>query len=127
VVDEARLRTAVTNLVRNALAYSAPDSTVHVRLRIAGERVIVSVADEGRGLAPGDRDRVFDPFVRGQGGSGRNAGVGLGLFITRRIVEAHGGSVWAEPAEQGTTFHIALPRSKAGTRGGGLSESGPAT
>jgi signal transduction histidine kinase len=126
LIDESQLRSAIANLVRNAMAYSPPDSPVRVRVRVAGEHVIVSVADQGDGVGAGERDRIFAPFARGRGASARTPGAGLGLFMTRRAVEAHGGSVWAEPRPDGTTFHIALPR-VPGSRGERApSERGPA-
>ena len=56
-----------------------------------------------------EREIIFDPFVRGGAGSRAGAGSGLGLFITRRVVEAHGGRVWVDSEEVGATFHMLLP------------------
>ena len=60
-------------------------------------------------LPAAERDALFDPFVRGQAGRHNRMGAGLGLFITRRVVEAHGGRVWVESNGRGATFHIELP------------------
>ena len=73
------------------------------------QRVEVSVADRGPGLAPGDETRVFDKFYRGGADSGRG-NVGLGLAICKGMVEAHGGHIWAENrAEGGAVFRFTLP------------------
>jgi signal transduction histidine kinase len=84
------------------------------RLRLDVERingdVVISVADTGRGILPGDRARVFDPFY-----SRKPAGSGLGLTIAQRIVAAHGGRIELESAPgQGTCVRIALPLAPAG-------------
>jgi signal transduction histidine kinase len=70
--------------------------------------VQVEVADTGAGIADGDRDRVFEAFF--QGGAARtNGGAGLGLAISRAIVEAHGGRIWLEPSRAGTSVRFTLP------------------
>jgi signal transduction histidine kinase len=110
LADHDQLRSAVANLVRNAIAYSPADTQVLVRVRDLADRVTVSVRDQGGGIHPAERETIFDPFVRGKGGVGRGAGAGLGLFIARRIAEAHGGYLWMESSPLGTTFHMGLPR-----------------
>jgi signal transduction histidine kinase len=110
VGDHDQLQSAVANLVRNALAYSPPDTSVHVRIKESPDRVLVSVRDRGAGVRAKEQEAIFDPFVRSHAGVGRGAGAGLGLFIARRVVEAHGGYLWMESTPLGTTFHIGLPR-----------------
>ena len=61
------------------------------------------------GIPREERATIFDPFVRGQEGSRVRDGSGLGLFITRRVVEAHGGRIWFDPHDEGSTFHVLLP------------------
>jgi signal transduction histidine kinase len=121
-VDEAQLRSALANLIRNALAYSSSENPIEVRVRSSDDHVLVSVLDRGRGVSQSESDRIFDPFVRGRASQGRRTGAGLGLFIARRIVEAHGGSLWAEPVNDGGRFHVALPR--AARRGDHAASSG---
>jgi signal transduction histidine kinase len=71
----------------------------------------IEVADTGEGIAPGERDRVFDAFYRGGSEAARTRnGAGLGLAISRAIVEAHGGRIWLEPAAPGTRVRFTLPR-----------------
>jgi signal transduction histidine kinase len=108
-VDPMHLRAAVANLVRNALAYSDPGSTVEVRVVDEGARLRVSVRDQGPGVPVAERQSIFDPFVRSGVGSRNGHGSGLGLFITRRVVEAHGGKVWVDADHMGATFHVQLP------------------
>jgi signal transduction histidine kinase len=76
--------------------------------------VQVEVADTGSGIADDDRERIFDAFVQGGGGDARtNGSAGLGLAISRAIVEAHGGRIWLEPSTAGTSVRFTLP---AGSR-----------
>jgi len=108
-VDPTHLRAAVANLVRNAVAYSDPGSVVVVEVIDEGPRLRLSVRDQGPGIPAGERESIFDPFVRGEAGSRRGRGSGLGLFITRRVVEAHGGMVWVDPGYPGADFQMVLP------------------
>ena len=108
-VDPTHLRAAVANLVRNAVAYSDPGSPVVVRIVEEGPRLRLSVRDQGPGIPAEERESIFDPFVRGEAGSRRGRGSGLGLFITRRVVEAHGGMIWVDPGSSGADFQMVLP------------------
>jgi signal transduction histidine kinase len=109
VVDPTHLRAAVANLVRNAVAYSDPGSAVVVQVVDEGPTLRLSVRDEGPGIPAAERESIFDPFVRGEAGARRGRGSGLGLFITRRVVEAHGGKVWVDPGHPGAIFQMLLP------------------
>ncbi len=109
MADPTHLRAAVVNLVRNAVLYSDPDGVVTVRVEDEEAAVRVSVGDQGPGIPLAEREIIFDPFVRGGAGSRAAGGSGLGLFITRRVVEAHGGRVWVDSGEVGATFHMLLP------------------
>jgi two-component system OmpR family sensor kinase len=109
--DRLRLRQVIDNLLANVPAHTPPDTPVHVAVTREGDRVAVSVADEGPGIAPDDRERVFDRFWRG--GSPRlrgHGGTGLGLAIVASLVGAHGGeiAVHSEPG-RGATFTVRLP------------------
>ncbi|HJV05084.1 MAG TPA: HAMP domain-containing sensor histidine kinase [Actinomycetota bacterium] len=101
------LRSALGNVIRNALLYSPPQSVVRVTVASRDGLAWVTVRDQGAGIPEEEREWIFDPFARGV--DTPRGGKGLGLFITRRVVEAHGGTIWVEPADEGTTFRIQLP------------------
>jgi two-component system phosphate regulon sensor histidine kinase PhoR len=109
--DAVRLGQVLANLLHNAVKFSAPDGLVEVRALASDGEVIVTVTDEGPGVAPADLARIFERFykadrarVRGKGGTG------LGLAIARHIVEAHGGRIWVESEEgRGATFGFSIP------------------
>ncbi|HEY3449991.1 MAG TPA: PAS domain S-box protein [Myxococcales bacterium] len=107
-VDPERLERALVNLLTNALKYSPRDFPVLVRARRSGTEAVVSVADRGVGIPAEELGCVFDRFFRAR--TGRKAdGVGLGLYIARLIVEAHGGRIWAESQEgRGSTFSFSV-------------------
>jgi two-component system sensor histidine kinase HydH len=103
--DAARLQQALENILRNALQASPEGAKVHTAIACAGGRVVYTVRDHGPGIAPGEETRIFEPFV-----TGRVKGIGLGLAITRRIVELHGGTVTARTLpEGGAEFTLDLP------------------
>jgi signal transduction histidine kinase len=113
VVDVDRIQQVLTNLLDNAAKVSPPNGTVTVRLRRDGDRATVSVSDQGPGLSSDLQDRVFDKFVRGRDSS--VSGTGLGLYISRQILEAHDGDITVETAEAGgATFAFTLPVAAAG-------------
>lgn len=118
--DPARLRQIVLNLVSNAVKYTPPGGHVTITARRRQARVEVNVEDTGIGIPPEVGDRVFEPFYRatGAGGSGF-ASSGLGLAITKRLVEGHGGRIWySSTPDLGTTFMFSLPVLRsAGTKG----------
>jgi two-component system sensor histidine kinase KdpD len=107
-VDAAQIQRVLANLIENALKFSPPDATVHVRITATRSEAIVRVVDQGPGLPEAELERVFGAFHRGSGGSG--SGAGLGLAIARGFAEANGGRVWAESRPgQGASFALALP------------------
>jgi signal transduction histidine kinase len=112
LADPDRLDQVLTNLLENAAKYSTPDTPIHVSLRRADEQVVLAVHDEGIGLPPGAHERIFEPFGRARNALEQHLpGLGLGLYICRRIVEQHGGRIWAESAGEGrgSAFRVALP------------------
>jgi len=109
LADPRELRSAVANLVSNALAYSPSHADVEVIVEGGRDFAAVIVRDQGPGVPPEERESIFDPLIRGQAGNASRNGKGLGLFIARRVVEAHGGSISVEPSTTGTAFRIELP------------------
>ena len=108
--DPFRLAQVVGNLLSNAIKYSPEGGTVELVAERAGSDVRVLVRDEGRGIPPDQHERIFTKFFRGDAGATGITGTGLGLAVSREIVEAHGGSIGfdSDPAT-GSTFWIALP------------------
>ena len=112
--DEGSLTEVLVNLLGNAVKYSFPNSKVGVRAEAQGPHVLISVTDTGVGIAKEDLPHLFQDFVRGQTQPEGATGCGLGLAISRRIVEVHGGSVTVESEPgKGSTFMIHLPVAQA--------------
>ncbi len=110
--DRMRIEQVVTNLVRNALAFGA-GKTVRVSIETAGDHVELRIADRGIGIAPQDQTRIFERFERAVSPA-HYGGMGLGLYITKQIVDAHGGTIRVESAlGEGATFIVALPKQGA--------------
>ncbi len=108
--DAPRLERCVVNLVTNALKYSAEDSPVRIRLSRDRSRVVLDVIDRGIGVAPETAKRLFDRYYRSAGGKAQAEGLGLGLYIARLIVEAHGGRIEVlSEIGKGSTFRVLLP------------------
>src|SRR5262249_4233994 len=111
IADQNRLGQAITNLVTNAIKYSPEGSTVTMKLRQDGDMLIFSVSDQGMGISPEHQSKLFQRFFRVPDKRIRQIeGTGLGLYITRSIVEQHGGHVSVESIpEKGSTFSVYLP------------------
>jgi PAS domain S-box-containing protein len=109
--DAMRIGQVVTNLIDNALKYSGDATPVKVRVHDIENGAVIEVADQGVGLDPVARRELFEPFGRGDNTS-HIPGMGMGLFISRQIVELHGGSVRAssDGTGRGTTMTVSLPR-----------------
>jgi PAS domain S-box-containing protein len=107
-VDGARIEVVLQNLLANAVAYGGGE--VHLAAIRRGEEVVVSVADNGPGIAADELPHVFERFYRARlGQQQRSGGTGLGLAICKAFVEAHGGAIWAESGGEGTTISFSLP------------------
>jgi two-component system sensor kinase FixL len=117
-VDRVQIQQVLVNLLRNACEAAeesaAPEARVSVRTAAAGESAKVSVADNGPGLPGQEGLNIFDAFV-----TTKANGLGMGLAISRSIVEAHGGSLWADAdRDGGATFHFTLPLARGGQGNG---------
>ena len=99
------------NVIGNAVKFTPEGGTVTVRVWTEGPEVLVTVTDTGIGIAESDRSRIFDSFQQGTRSASSSEGTGLGLTLTRRIVELHGGRMWLDSElGVGSTFGLALPR-----------------
>ena len=113
-VDELRFRQVVLNLVSNAVKFTPDGGAVVVRARRVGDELQVSVEDTGIGIPETDRERIFESFQQGGRGASREEGTGLGLTLSRRIVELLGGRMWLESeVGAGSTFGFAFPVRRA--------------
>jgi len=112
-----RLQRVLCNLIQNAIHNTPPDGSVTVAATVVGEQIEVEVSDSGPGVAPAERELIFDAFHRGGPEASRTSrGAGLGLTISRAIVEAHGGRLWLEDGGAGARFRFTL-RAAAQTSG----------
>jgi CHASE2 domain-containing sensor protein/signal transduction histidine kinase len=117
--DRALLTRAVTNLIGNAIKYSDERTRVEARVRVTESKVIVEIADEGRGIAAEDLGKLFEPFRRlappeGAPAAAAAPGAGLGLAFVKAVIERHRGQVTVTSEEgKGSVFGIGLPRDKA--------------
>ena len=111
--DAERLHQVVANLLHNAVRHSPAEAEVRLEARRSGPWVVIDVADEGPGIAPADRQRVFQRFTRGnaptQTGRESTGGTGLGLSIVRWAAELHGGTVQVADTPSGCTMRVTLP------------------
>lgn len=104
-----KVQRVLFNLIQNAIRHTPADGSVTVRARLAGDHVEVEVADSGTGIADSDAPHVFEPFYRGGADAARSReGSGLGLALSRAIVEAHGGRIWFESTRSGTVMRFTL-------------------
>jgi PAS domain S-box-containing protein len=114
MADAEMLIRVLTNLVSNAMKYSSPETTISVSARDVGANVEVSVSDHGIGMTDAETRHLFDKFFRADRPEVRSVGgTGLGLYITKNLVEMQGGEIWAESKRgRGTTFRFTLPAQK---------------
>jgi PAS domain S-box-containing protein len=110
--DEARITQVFNNLISNAIKYSPAGSHVWVTAEVTDENVVISVRDEGLGIAPEDQTRLFERFYRTESAIRKSIpGTGLGLYLSRSIMQAHNGKIWVESdGKHGSTFKFSLPR-----------------
>jgi signal transduction histidine kinase len=110
-IDQERIKEAFLNILNNAIKYTPEGGTVTIRANYGMGRILLTIADTGIGIPMADRDRLFEKFVRMENAKKVDAnGSGLGLFIVKKVIDAHGGKIWFDSVEgQGTTFYIELP------------------
>ena len=106
--DRRRTAEVLAGLVHNATKYAPERTRIAVRVERRADRAVVRVSDEGPGVPPPERQRMFEPYARGD--HTEVPGTGVGLFASRRAIEAHGGDIWYEDARSGgATFAFSLP------------------
>jgi signal transduction histidine kinase len=109
--DPIRIERILDNLLDNAVKYSPKGGDIRITVRLEVENIVLGVHDRGIGISPTDQGKLFQPFQRLEAGLDSSLqGVGLGLVVCRRLVEAHGGRIWVEsrPGE-GSSFYFTLP------------------
>jgi two-component system sensor histidine kinase SenX3 len=116
--DRRQMRSALMNLLDNAIKYSGPHQPVEIGAHLVGDRIALVVRDHGIGIPARDRERIFERFYRvDRARSRETGGTGLGLAIVRHIAQAHGGDVTVDSREgEGSTFTIQVPISNGGAR-----------
>ncbi|MHB8959451.1 MAG: GAF domain-containing sensor histidine kinase [Candidatus Limnocylindrales bacterium] len=112
VADPARLRQVLEHLIENAVKYAPPDTRIHLDWSLVEGVARIGVSDEGPGIPPEWRERIFEPYSRRETNTAR--GSGIGLYAARRLAESMGGRLWCEPAASGgARFVLALPAAAA--------------
>jgi len=111
MVDSHKIGQVLINILTNATKYSDPSTKVVVTTTRVGDEIHIEVKDEGIGIAPEHLDKIFTQFYRvSKTGKSRIEGLGLGLYISREIMEGHGGRIWADSKEgKGTIVYIQFP------------------
>ena len=113
--DELRFKQVILNLLSNAVKFTGDGGRVDMRAATDGAELTVTVTDNGPGVAPEDRQRIFESFQQGGRGASKAEGTGLGLTLSKRIVELHGGRIWVESeVGVGSTFGFTVPLVAAG-------------
>ena len=109
--DEERLLQALSNLISNAIKYSPEGGQITISGSVSIREVVVTVTDCGAGLPTSELDRVFDRFHRAStAATQQSQGAGLGLYLTRAVIEAHHGRIWVDSDPgHGSAFHFSLP------------------
>ncbi len=110
-VSREKMWRVISNLIGNAIKFSQQDGAIHINLKSTDQKVLISVTDNGIGIPDDVKDMIFNLFTSAKrSGTSGEQSFGLGLAISKQIVEAHGGKIWFESIEnQGTTFYIELP------------------
>ncbi len=110
-LDYLEIEQVLTNIIENAVRYTPSNTPIYVSAHVEGDQMVISVEDHGPGIPPTDLERVFDKFYRVSGKtSEQQAGSGLGLAVSKGLVEAHEGHIWAENRQGGgAIFHFTLP------------------
>lgn len=111
MIDEDRMTQVLSNLISNAIKYSPEGGQIKIVGKTRPDQIIICVIDEGPGIPPGDIPHIFDRFYRSEQASKTTKGAGLGLFLARAVVEAHGGRIWIDPKpDSGARICFTIPQ-----------------
>ena len=109
-VDRDKVEQIMLNLLSNAVKFTPAGGSVEVRSAQINSEVQISIADTGPGIASEDQERIFEEFQQTEVGIEQREGTGLGLALSKRLIELHGGRIWVESASgEGSTFTFTLP------------------
>ncbi len=117
-IDQERVRQVIVNLVGNAIKFSEPGTSILVKVEVVDDAIVFHVTDHGTGIHEENMEHLFEKFYREEGETVKG-GTGLGLYISRQIIEAHGGKIWAvSKFGKGSTFSFSLPLLNGGGKHG---------
>jgi signal transduction histidine kinase len=115
LADEEKMKLAVENLLNNAIGYTFPGGSIIISIDLLENEIEFKIEDTGTGIPKDEQSRVFSKFFRGINAIRMETeGSGLGLFVTKNIIEAHGGRIWFKSEEgRGSTFYFTLPLARS--------------
>ena len=110
LIDRNRLEQVFTNLVTNAIKYSPNGKKIEIRVKKGHDAIIVSIKDDGIGISKKDQENLFNRFYRVESSTNHFSGLGIGLYISREIINRHGGDIWVRSKKgEGSEFFFSLP------------------
>jgi DNA topoisomerase VI subunit B len=112
-LDKDRITEVVINIIGNAIKYTEPPGKIEVKAHTDGDKIVVSIEDNGRGIPKDRQAHIFEKFAQGDVLKDQVKGTGLGMFITKNLIELHKGKVWfkstTDADDHGTTFYFTIP------------------